>query len=360
MIKIAFVINYITNSGPGRVVLGIIHNLDFKLYTVSLITLFSGNDTEIVTDLKAKNVTVYECKTLNRLRCILGQDAEFQELLQKEQFDIIHTHGFIPDLLVSRIKVHTKTISTLHNNMFEDYVNHYGVISSWLLTTIHIRALRQIDRKICCSRSVYDVMKQKTNNVYYIRNGITCSKTKHQITRELLGIPDNAKVYIFVGCLIPRKNVPFLIGEFVNNHLNNEYLIILGNGIEQTECQSLADKHVKMCGFQSDPISYYTISDIYISSSKSEGFSISVLEALSCGLGIFLSDIPSHREVLEIQNNINLGQLFRKDNFVKQWDVVRTTAFNKRDIQSFAMAELSAARMAREYEAEYRKLMTDV
>ena len=36
-------------------------------------------------------------------------------------------------------------------------------------------------------------------------------------------------------------------------------------------------------------------------------FSISVLEALSCGLGLLLSDIPSHREVVEMGQDVYLG-----------------------------------------------------
>ena len=65
------------------------------------------------------------------------------------------------------------------------------------------------------------------------------------------------------------------------------------------------------------------ISDVYVSASKSEGFSISVLEALSCGLGLFLSDIPSHREVVEMGQDVYLGEIFSSGDFEIKLNALR-------------------------------------
>lgn len=356
MIKIAFVINYITNNGPSRVVMDIMHNLDCKSYEITLITLFDGNDENLIKKLKDVGFGVHECKTLSRIKCMIGLEKEFKELIQNEHFDIVHTHGFIPDLLASHIKGKTKTISTLHNNMFEDYVTQYGFLKSLLFTKIHLRALQQIDQVVCCSESVFTVMKDYLKSITFIRNGIEIPKAISQLKRRQLNIPDDAKVYVFAGGLIPRKNISFLISEFVKNHLKNEYLIVLGDGQQKEVCKSLADDHVKMCGFQLDVISYFYISDVYVSASKSEGFSISVLEALFCGLGLFLSDIPSHREVVEMQKNFIIGELFRETNFGEKLESLRKLKLNRLDIQRFAIKSLSAANMASEYDTVYEKL----
>jgi glycosyltransferase involved in cell wall biosynthesis len=44
---------------------------------------------------------------------------------------------------------------------------------------------------------------------------------------------------------------------------------------------------------------YYRAADLYISASHSDGTSISLLEALSCGLPVLLSDIPGNKEWVE-------------------------------------------------------------
>ena len=118
-IKIAFVISYFKNNGPSNVIRDIIDNLERSSYEISLITLFTGNDPEIIEGLKKEQVNVYECHTLTRTKCLLGQDKEFKHIVANGNFDIIHTHGFIPDILSSRIKTSAKKVTTIHNNMWE-------------------------------------------------------------------------------------------------------------------------------------------------------------------------------------------------------------------------------------------------
>lgn len=108
-----------------------------------------------------------------------------------------------------------------------------------------------------------------------------------------------------------------------------------------------------MLGFQNDSIAYMKISDVYISASKSEGFSISVLEALSCGLGLFLSDIPSHREVVNMESETYLGETFTQNDFLKKLIKLRNKSFIKEEIVEFQVSELSAERMAKRYMRTY-------
>ena len=57
---------------------------------------------------------------------------------------------------------------------------------------------------------------------------------------------------------------------------------------------------------------YLASSDIYVSASSSDGSSVSLLEAISMGMGIVVSDIPSNRDW--ISSNYN-GELFELGNF---------------------------------------------
>ena len=97
------------------------------------------------------------------------------------------------------------------------------------------------------------------------------------------------------------------------------------------------------------------ISDVYVSASKSEGFSISVLEALSCGLGLFLSDIPSHCEVVEMGQDVYLGETFSPDDFEVKLKALRERKINKSAIKAFQEKELSAKSMAAGYQKRYEE-----
>lgn len=353
MIRIAYVINYIVKNGPSNVVLGLIDNLNREKYHISLITLFPGNNSEVVEKLRQKGVEVYECTRMRRIESLLGKDDEFARIVEKGQFDVIHTNGIIPDILSSRLKCSIKRITTIHNNMYEDYLSNYGYVKSRILIVMHLHALKKLNQCICCSKSVYQVMKKKLKNVAYIRNGIESVKAYSVVTRKELGIPENAQIFLYAGVLNLEKNIVWLIENFVRFHNSNEYLLVLGNGEKEAECKEKADDHVQILGFQSDPIAYMKISDIYTSASKSEGFSISILEALSCGLGLLLSAIPSHQEVVEMGTEVYLGETFSQNNFEQKINDLRKKTMSKEKIASFQIQLLSASRMAAEYEKFY-------
>ena len=353
MVRIAYVINYIVKNGPSSVVLNLINNLDKSKYDISLITLFEGNDSEVVAQLKDKGISVYECTTLSRMKCLLGQSKEFSDIVDKDHFDILHTHGIIPDILSFRLRTTAKRITTIHNNMYEDYLDTYGYAKSRIFIALHMAALKKLDECVCCSKSVYDVMKRHLPNVLFIRNGIEPVQAHSVITRAEVDVPEDARVFLYAGVLNSRKNVAWLIDNFVRCHENGEYLLVLGRGEKEAECKEKADDHIRMLGFQTDPIAYMNISDVYVSASKSEGFSISVLEALSCGLGLLLSDISSHREVVRMGGTVYLGETFSPNEFGIKINQLRFHPFDKNIIAAFQRDYLSAKKMTEEYQKIY-------
>lgn len=357
MIKIAYVINYIVNNGPSKVVLNIMDNLDRTKFEPSLITLFPENDADIVKKLRSRGITVLECSSMSRAKCILGQDKEFQNIVKNGHFDVLHTHGLIPDILCARLKLSIKKITTVHNNMYEDYLTSYGNVKGRVFVFLHLMAMKRLDTCVCCAESVYQVLKPKLNNVSFIRNGIEPVCTQSKLTRKECGIPETAKVFLYAGALNAGKNVVSLVENFVNAHTADEYLLILGTGEKEAECEAKADSHVKMFGFQSDPLSYMQISDVYVSASKSEGFSISVLEALASGLGLLLSDIPSHREVVALGKDVYLGEIFTQQNFAEKLESMRYKELEKGKIRAFQNNYLSARVMAKQYALYYEKGM---
>lgn len=358
MRRIAYIINFIVKGGPSAVVLNMIHNLDRTRFEPVLITLFEGDSPEIIAKEKKSGLKIIECGHKSRFQFLLHGFSGYIKILEDNHIDIVHGHGFIPDVMNARIGKSFKTISTAHNIMFEDYLLNYGKLKGWVYCRIHLWAMCQLNQVICCSKSVYDVMKHYIQGCQYIENGIEDFTYSCQISRADLHIPEDAIVFLYAGYLIRRKRVPFLVENFVKCHGPKEYLLILGNGEDENLCRTLADSHVIFAGFQSNPYQYMAISDIYTSASSSEGFSISVLEALHCGLGLFLSDIPSHREVIEGADELYIGELFSKENFVGKYTTLihSILRIDKNLIYVYEKKKLSAKAMMERYIQIYESL----
>ena len=114
-----------------------------------------------------------------------------------------------------------------------------------------------------------------------------------------------------------RYGVDVLARAFVNVAPQNENvdLILLGGGSQGNQIRQILNNggvldRVTFGGqiSQTDLPRWYHMADLYISPSHVDGSSVSLMEALACGLPCLVSDIPANKEwVVENEN----GWLFR-------------------------------------------------
>lgn len=125
---------------------------------------------------------------------------------------------------------------------------------------------------------------------------------------------------IFVGGLRKYKKIDELISAIPKLAVKypKVHLQIIGEGIEFSKLNEIIiekklQKFVEMVGKQSrENISLrLSSSDIYVSASRFETFSLSPLEAMASGLPVVLSEHPAHKELIE---KSNAGKIFSYDN----------------------------------------------
>lgn len=109
-----------------------------------------------------------------------------------------------------------------------------------------------------------------------------------------------------VGRLAPQKDHKNLIEAFsffVKSH--NAILVILGEGPLRSELEALIKKlkledNIFLHGFVLDPYPWFRSADLFVLSSRWEGFGNVLVEALECGVPVVSTDCPSGpAEILE-------------------------------------------------------------
>ena len=359
MKKILYTINFLTNGGPTRVLQNLLKELDLGKYDIYVLTIIDANDKKIVKELKEKGIKIIEFKFNKSLKEILKNKKKIINKILEVAPDIIHTHGIVTTVLINDKKVKAKKITTVHNSIFEDYKYTYGKIKGMIFAYIHIINLKKFDNVICCSKTSYDAIKKYLNNVSYIRNGIDIqgkfNENARKDLRRELNIEENAIVYIYGGVINSRKRVVELVELFNNELSNDEYLIIVGDGnLKNVAELARKNNNIFFTGFKKNIIDYFKAADVYVSYSSSEGFSISVIEALECGLLLLLSDIPSHKECFEIDTNYYLGEYFNESNFInKKNKIYINQILDKKSRMEFKTKYLSAKTMTCQYEKYY-------
>ncbi len=122
----------------------------------------------------------------------------------------------------------------------------------------------------------------------------------------------------FVGRLVPEKRPFFLLETWksVIKEYPKVQMVIIGKGRLEDELKKYCrekglESSIKFMGVVGDVLPYYGATDVFILPSSSEGVSIALLEAMSCGLPVVASNIPGNAEI--IQNGKN-GLLFDVEN----------------------------------------------
>lgn len=117
---------------------------------------------------------------------------------------------------------------------------------------------------------------------------------------------DVARCILSVGTLKTQKDHETLIEAFslVPKQLKAK-LVILGEGSLRPKLEALVHRlglegQVLMPGFTLDPYPWYQTADLFVLSSRWEGFGNVIVEALECGLPVVSTDCPSGpAEILE-------------------------------------------------------------
>lgn len=164
-----------------------------------------------------------------------------------------------------------------------------------------------MDKVIACSESLADVIR-KTHKMdcVAVQNAVDIDLFKavdadeKMAIRNKLGLPTDKKIILYLGSLIPRKNINYLVRAY-KKATTDCLLVLIGdyNGAFENTYKKENDEKVLFLG-QKASLKYLQCADYTISPSLSEGLPNSALESLACGVPMILSDIDPHKEIMRV------------------------------------------------------------
>ena len=231
-----------------------------------------------------------------------------------------------------------KLIGWLHNS----YQALFGEDSMYLgkkRKRHYIYQFRKLDQVIVLSKNDAELFYQYDSHFspIVIYNPLTL-RPGHLST-------GNSKHFLAVGRFTPlHKGIDLLISAFhLFAHNNKEWeLDIVGEGPEGDYYQSLIDKYhlgdrVHIHPFTNYIQSYYSKAQIFVLSSRWEGFGLVMVEAMAHGLPVISSDLPSSKEILG-----DFGIFFKNgdiQNLSKKLEKATTIDWQKKSQEAIEMAQ---------------------
>jgi len=254
-----------------------------------------------------------------------------------KRVDIIHYHGVGPSTLawIPRIfKPRTKIVVTFHS--IDRFHKKWGRFARIYLGWGEWTACHFPHQTIAVSESIKKYCRKKfKKNVVYIPNGVTPEKVTGTDKIKLFGLKRDSYI-LTVARLIEHKGIHYLIrayrkiekkfGSDPKNWPNGKIkkLVIVG-APSYTEdyflyLNKLAEQspNIIFAGFQTGETLKQLFGNayLYVHPSESEGLSITILEAMSYGTCVLISNIPENLETIDHSGfsfeTKNVDDLFEK------------------------------------------------
>jgi glycosyltransferase involved in cell wall biosynthesis len=292
-------------GGGPRHVDSIYQNLkrEFNLYVASPVEEPYG--------IKWKNQLVESNKFLELPHRKFGIRYFFNlvSFVRGNKIKIIHAHGRGAGIYARLLKPfipQIKIFYTLHGFHIESFSPLKKKISIYIekilsfFTTIFIN-ISENERLSCIKHKIY---REKKSVIIY--NGIPDTLNKDynvDSLRKKLGLPLEKFIIVCITRFDPVKNVTaFLKIASLLQSDEDIFFVLCGDGEEMSKVKSLISryqlKNILLTGFVNKPLDYVLASDIYLTTSISEGLPYSLIEASMCGKPVVASNVRGNNEVI--------------------------------------------------------------
>lgn len=225
-------------------------------------------------------------------------------LIHRERIDVVHTHNFPPLMygtLAARL-ANVKVMNTRHGR-----AERSAKPLIWKLNH-RIAAVSEDAKTEMLRHNVIDPAKVSViyNAVNPADFNLNNDEHVRQLYRKKLGISPETLLLGIVARLAQEKDHLTLIKAFeqVARKLHNVELLIIGDGPLLSEVKRFARNYevehkVRFLGFRDDIPLLLNILNVFVLSSKMEGISMTLLEAMAAAKPIVATDVGGNPEVVD-------------------------------------------------------------
>lgn len=236
------------------------------------------------------------------------------DLIRINHIDVVQSHLFGSNVYsclagaLSRVPV----ICTFHGSVD---IGQRSLLRAIKLLIVKYCATRVVSVSRTLETEIRGVAKIVEDKSVVIFNGVDTSvfyKNRNDFIRKQLGISESAVLIGAIGNIRAAKNYRgLLLAAAELRKASKEFKVVIigeGHGVLYQELLDLRhrlglENTVYFLGYQDDVSKLLNSLDIYVLSSKSEGFSISTIEAMACELPVIATRCGGPEEI--IQDNVN-------------------------------------------------------
>lgn len=303
--KLAIIVPSLGGGGAERVVTNIVRNIDFNKFDITLILIREeGQYINLIPPI-IPVINLYSSRVrysiFKLIKCLnnLKPDVIFSTLghLNLVLLAIRPFLRFNHKIIIREANTPSQSLKTLNGMK--------GAIFKHLYAKLYPKADVIVAQCKAMKNDIVNMFSISEHKIIYIYNPLDLEYIRKNMVDKNPYDKDEINI-LAVGRLTYQKGFDILIDAFkiVENNIPNIHLTILGDGelrqeLEQKRNKLGLERKISFKGFKKNPYPYYYYADVYVLSSRWEGFPNALLEALACGCKVVAVDCKSGpREIL--------------------------------------------------------------
>ncbi len=300
-----------------------------------------------------------------RGRLSAGAVTQLRRFVQRNDIDVVHTHGYKTDLVACLALAGTRCrlVSTPHGWTPDADWKLAGYEFLDRLAFVLMDAVAPLSESMHAGLCRNPFLRRK---LVMIENGVDLDEIDAAVPATHGDSSRDALTIGYVGRLVPGKRVDVLVDAFAALRLPRKRLLVIGEGPERESLQRQAQAlgvgaDVVFTGYREDRLGLLASLDVFVLPSESEGIPRCLLEAMAASVPVIASDIPGCRALV---SHGETGELFAVGDVAALTAALQRAAASPAQRRVAALAgrrhvreRYSAAVMADRYLALYRRLL---
>jgi glycosyltransferase involved in cell wall biosynthesis len=290
-------------------------------YPVSHTVCYFGDDDSLLEEMEGAGADVRRLETTGPTAADQFDPRSLLRLwqfLREGSFDVLHTHVSLYVPVVGRVCGRlsgTPVVGTYHNTR-ETYHPGTKVLecATRPLSAVDIAVSKDVERSYAGSAAFYNPGAGGSlgRETYTIHNGIDVDEFASQVDSAT---PENRHegpddgdgiVFLSVGRYAEEKNQQSLVAAMADvvEALPSSHLFLVGWGPLEADLRGAVVRHgieesVTVTGRVESVQEYYSLADVFVLPSLTEGLSVVLLEAMAAGLPVVGTDVPGTAEAVD-------------------------------------------------------------
>lgn len=315
--RILFLIPTLMNGGAERVLVNLVNNLDFDKFDISVKTVMNTGRYVDCLDKRIHYSSIfsrYRRGTTWILKLLTPKQAYNRFIGDNYDILVSYLEGYTTRIISGCPNPNVKLVSWVHIEMLDNK----SLDANFRSFKEAMNCYRKIDKIICVSETVKQHFDKLTglsdkSIVLYNTNETADILRRMEETVDDVAFEKDCVNIISVAKLSPTKGFDRLahihkrlLDEGIKNHV-----YIFGTGSAQFDIEPYLKKEnltdsFTFVGYRENPYKYIAQGDLYVCSSRREGFSTAVTEALIIGLPVVSTRCSGSEELLGYNNEYGI------------------------------------------------------